>query len=198
MKKVITSLLLGASLLMAGYANAYNDKEMDDHHKPKSGHHHGEKSGHHSVPDHASKAPSGHHQNMSEHEGHSMGSKAGVPGKDSDVSRTINVVADDSMRFTHEAFDIKAGETIKFVVSNKGKIAHEFSIATKNEHMEHGKMMMDNPTMHHAPGGNVITIKSGETQTLIWTFKDADQVEAACNIPGHYQAGMHSPVNVLN
>ena len=50
--------------------------------------------------------------------------------------------------------------------------------------------------MHHGPGGNTITVKPGETKELIWTFDDAWQIEVACNIPGHYQGGMHSPVSV--
>ena len=79
-------------------------------------------------------------------------------------------------------------------MTNKGAIAHEFSIGTKGEHVSHGKMMMDNPNMHHGPGGASITVKPGTTETLIWSFEKAGDVEAACNIPGHYQAGMHSPV----
>ena len=57
-------------------------------------------------------------------------------------------------------------------------------------------MMIDNPTMHHGPGDNAITVKPRETQVLIWAFESAWQIEVACNIPGHYQAGMHSPVKI--
>ena len=158
---------------------------------------HGKESGSHDT------MAKGHHGEMAKegtHEmdhGHAMehgGSLAGKPGKQSDVTRTIEVAADDNMRFTHKPFNIKDGETIKFIVSNKGAIPHEFSIGTKDEHMDHGKMMMANPNMHHGPGGASITVKPGTTETLIWSFEKAWEVEAACNIPGHYQAGMHSPV----
>ena len=127
---------------------------------------------------------------------HSMESLAGKPGNEKGVSRALTVIADDSMRFTHEPFNIKDGETIKFVVTNKGAIPHEFSIGTKDEHMEHGQMMMANPDMHHGAGGNSITVKPGETVDLIWAFEDAWQIEVACNIPGHYEAGMHSAVTI--
>ena len=174
--------------MIAGFTNA-------DVPKGHSAHHHDAMPGADAtMPEHHNS--SGHHKNMMSG-GHSMHSKAGSPGKETDVTRTINVVADDSMRFTHEAFDIKSGETVKFVVENKGAINHEFSIGTKNEHMEHGEMMMNNPTMHHGPGGNTVTIKPGETQTLIWKFIESENIEAACNIPGHYQAGMHSTMNIL-
>lgn len=127
---------------------------------------------------------------------HSMETLAGKPGNESQVSRIIHVTADDSMRFHHEPFDIKDGETIKFVVTNRGAIPHEFAIGTKDEHMDHGKMMMANPDMHHGPGGNAVTVKPNETLALIWTFENAWQIEVACNIPGHYQAGMHSEVRI--
>lgn len=162
----------------------------------KAGHGHDDqpKASHHMEDD-------SHHQqmmkseSMSGHE-HSMESLAGKPGDESNVSRTITVTADDSMRFTHEPFNIQDGETIKFVVTNNGAIPHEFAIGTKDEHTEHGQMMMASPDMHHGPGGNAITVKPGETLELIWAFENAWQIEVACNIPGHYQAGMHSPVNI--
>ncbi|KZY81963.1 hypothetical protein A3740_05885 [Oleiphilus sp. HI0068] len=134
----------------------------------------------------------GHHGGA--HGGHHGESLAGKPGQESEVDRVINVEANDAMRFVHEPFNIKNGETIKFIITNKGAVPHEFSIGTKDEHMEHGQMMMKNPNMHHGPGGNAITVAPGKTEILIWTFEEAAEVEAACNIPGHYQAGMHSPV----
>ena len=127
---------------------------------------------------------------------HSMESLAGKPGEEGAASRVINVIADDSMQFTHEPFNIQDGETIKFVVTNNGAIPHEFAVGTKDEHTEHGQMMMASPDMHHGPGGNAITVKPGETLELIWAFENAWQIEVACNIPGHYQAGMHSPVKI--
>ncbi|MCP5207982.1 MAG: copper-binding protein [Hahellaceae bacterium] len=139
---------------------------------------------------HAEKGPS-----MEGH-AHSMESLSGKPGNANAITRVIEVTADDSMHFSHTPLSVRDGETIKFVVTNKGAITHEFAIGTKDEHAEHGQMMMDNPNMHHAPGGNVITIKPGETEVLIWTFENAWQIEVACNIPGHYQAGMHSPVSI--
>lgn len=136
----------------------------------------------------------GHGSHGGMHGGHHGTSLAGKPGKESDVDRVINVEASDAMRFAHEPFNIKNGETIKFVITNKGAVPHEFAIGTKDEHMAHGQMMMNNPNMNHGPGGNAITIAPGKTEILIWAFEEAWEVEAACNIPGHYQAGMHSPV----
>ena len=55
-------------------------------------------------------------------------------------------------------------------------------------------MMAHHPEMTHGPGGASITIEPGKTETLIWTFRKGESVELACNIPGHYAAGMKSPV----
>jgi uncharacterized cupredoxin-like copper-binding protein len=185
--------------------NATDGKRMEghDHQKMKGNYSSGEN-------DHEQMKAAGHdkkkmnhdHQEMKgSHGGHEGGhgseeSLAGQPGNEADVSRVINVEADDNMRFSHEPFKIKDGETIKFVVTNKGLIPHEFAIGTKEELMEHGKMMMSNPDMKHGPGGNAIRLEPGESKSIIWKFENAWQIEAACNIPGHYQAGMHSPITV--
>ena len=79
----------------------------------------------------------GHHEAM-EH-GLSMVGKA---GSEENVTKVIKVEATDQMRFIHEAFEAKAGETIKFVVTNSGKIMHEFAGGTKAEHKAHGEMML--------------------------------------------------------
>ncbi len=191
MKKILLTAAIGAALITAGCTSTNHGHDSN---AGVSGHHEKVMDGHHEMGDMDHSQMQG--QKMGGHAHGSAGSLAGEPGKVTDVSREITVTADDNMRFTHEPFNVKEGETIKFVVTNKGVIPHEFAIGTKDELMEHGQMMMNNPNMHHGPGGNAITIKPGETETLIWKFENAWQIEAACNIPGHYQAGMHSPVTV--
>ena len=155
------------------------------HDQMQTGHHesHGDE-GHHAAGHHGSQ---GHGESL-----------AGRPGKASKVNRLIKVEANDKMEFVHSPLKIKSGETIEFEITNKGKIPHEFSVGTKGEHMGHSKMMMENPNMHHGPGGASITIPPGKTETLIWYFEEALLVEVACNFPGHYEAGMHSSVEFVN
>lgn len=189
---ICSALALGMTLAVAAYAapghkdNGGNHGHHGGHHKQQSEDHHGSHG-------------AGHHGSMEGHHGHGSGhghgsSKAGKPGQENEVDRTVKVEANDNMRFIHDPLLVSDGETIKFVITNTGAIAHEFSIGTKDEHKAHGKMMMANPDMHHGPGGASITVAPGETETLIWSFAKAGKVEAACNMPGHYQAGMHSPV----
>lgn len=192
-------LILGIAGLVLGitsYAGPGPDQNHQNHHK----NHHDtalQNHGEHANKMGGHRSNQGHHSDSGHHGSHGK-SVSGKPGRESDVNRTIEVEANDSMRFIHEPIKIKAGETIKFIVKNTGVIDHEFSIGTKGEHKAHGKMMMDNPGMHHGPGGSSITIAPGKSETLIWHFENAADVQAACNIPGHYQAGMHSNIQISN
>ncbi|HHX05974.1 MAG TPA: hypothetical protein GX732_07565, partial [Pseudomonas sp.] len=90
----------------------------------------------------------GHH--MPEHDMASMSQAAsfyGQPGKQDQVSRSIEVEMDDNMRFTPSEIEVKAGETIKFVIINKGKIAHEMVIGSLDELKEHAAEMLAMPNM---------------------------------------------------
>lgn len=126
--------------------------------------------------------------------GHAV-SPAGVPGTPEQVSRVIKVDAYDSMEFKHEPIVVEDGETIRFEITNHGVLAHEFAIGDKEEHKEHQIMMREMPDMQH-DDPNVVTLEPGETRSLIWTFAKAADIEVACNIPGHYEGGMHSQVEV--
>lgn len=132
--------------------------------------------------------------------GHSAGgghgsSAAGKPGVATQAARTINVVALDTMRFDPQTLTVKAGETVRFVVTNKGRLPHEFVVGTTEEQKEHEKMMQNMPGMKHEDA-NSITLAPGETKNLVWQFGQSGVVELGCHIPGHYPAGMMSKVTV--
>jgi len=91
---------------------------------------------------------------------------------------------------------IKKGDIIKFVVMNKGKIPHEFGIGSIEEQTAHRKMMQSMPGMKHEDGATV-SVEPGKSKDLIWHFMgDATTVQFACNVPGHFEAGMHSEVKL--
>jgi uncharacterized cupredoxin-like copper-binding protein len=112
----------------------------------------------------------------------------GQPGKAADVKRVVQVDALDAT-YNVKTIQVRAGETIKFVVTNRSKIDHEFAIASPKEHAEHREMMKQMPDMKHEEP-NVVTVKPGETKELIWKFGRDANVEFACNIPGHWEGGM--------
>ncbi|HQT30991.1 MAG TPA: cupredoxin family protein [Thiobacillus sp.] len=116
----------------------------------------------------------------------SMAGKAGDPSR---VSRTIEVTMDDSMRYTPDKIDVKAGETIQFFVRNTGKIQHEMVIGSMDELREHAEMMRNMPGMQHAES-NMITLKLGQRGDIVWQFDKAGAVDFACLLPSHMKAGM--------
>ena len=65
----------------------------------------------------------------------------GMQGNEESVDRTINVSMYDNY-YQPSKFEIKKGETIKFIVQNKGELVHEFNIATKKMHLKHQPEML--------------------------------------------------------
>lgn len=117
-------------------------------------------------------------------------SSVGVPGKGM-PDRQVSVSMQDSMRFVFEPGleFLKQGETIEFIVVNDGSIKHEFSIGNSEEQRKHAKMMQMMPDMDHKDP-NAVSLQPGESASLSWTFMGKDTVVFACNIPGHFEAGM--------
>ncbi len=136
----------------------------------------------------------------------------GKPGK-APARRTVEITLGE-MYFKPEAFSVKAGETVRFVVKNEGQLLHEFNIGTADMHahhreemammMEHGmltptgidpeRMSMDHGQMdmgsmkHDDP--NSVLVEPGKTMELVWIFPKSGALQVACNIPGHSEAGM--------
>ena len=50
-------------------------------------------------------------------------------------------------------------------------------------------MMRKMPNMDHEDP-NTVSLAAGETARLSWRFMGDDAVVFACNIPGHFEAGM--------
>ncbi|MEQ8966112.1 MAG: plastocyanin/azurin family copper-binding protein [Azospirillaceae bacterium] len=115
------------------------------------------------------------------------------------IDRTIEIEASD-MAFTPDAIEVAAGETIRFVVTNTGAVLHEFAVDTPASHEAHRDemraMMADGATMAEMAHdhGSVISLEPGETAELVVTVEDPAAVEIACNLPGHYEAGMHGAI----
>ena len=143
--------------------------------------------------------------------------KIGSLGKESEVSRVIKVIMYDNY-FEPNSFNIKAGETIKFKVENAGELVHEFNIANKMMHIEHQpemekmvkneilfadsidkikmkKMAKIDKSMGHSHNNSVL-LEPKQKKDIIWKFDNAINIEVACNVPGHYQAGMITEVNI--
>lgn len=119
----------------------------------------------------------------------------GQPGDPKKVSRTVEVVLSDDMRFTPSAIEVKAGETIRFFVRNNGKVDHEMVLGQLDELKAHAKEMQANPGMAHTEP-NQVNLKPGQRGGMVWQFTQAGTVDFACTVPGHLEAGMVGKVNV--
>jgi uncharacterized cupredoxin-like copper-binding protein len=128
--------------------------------------------------------------------GHGKNVTFGSPGKESEITRTIEVQASDDMRFRPGKIEVRQGETIKFVVKNVGQVRHEFSIGDRVSQRAHALMMKKMPSMEHEDDPTTITVEPGQTKTVIWKFdkKPPSPLEVACHEPGHYDAGMKAGV----
>lgn len=143
------------------------------------------------------------------------GNNTGNVGKAADVNREIDVEMGEMFFKTSAPMKFKAGETVKFVVVNTGKLIHEFNIGDLKGHKAHEKEMrkmmrkkMVTMTsinhdkmkaagmMHDDP--NSVLLEPGQEAEVIWQFtEDADGVLIACNVPGHRQGGMVAEVTVI-
>ncbi len=147
----------------------------------------------------------------------------GEPASAAKATRTVEVVLKD-IAFEPKRLQVKAGETVRFVLVNEGKLPHEFNLGDKAMHAEHQKEMlamqgklfnedMNHQGMDHGQamdpgqmmgheqmndhggghahgGGNTVLVMPGQRAELTWTFRKSAPIEFACNVPGHYQAGM--------
>jgi uncharacterized cupredoxin-like copper-binding protein len=149
--------------------------------------------------------------------GHGHGFDFGEPGKPAEVTRTIDVTLKENF-FEPESIDVKAGETIRFRIANQGELVHEFNIGTAAMHAEHQKEMMvmmehgaleadriNHQMMKMDMGGgktmehddpNAVLLEPGKSAEIIWKFNKAMELEFACNVPGHYEAGMVGRMHV--
>jgi uncharacterized cupredoxin-like copper-binding protein len=134
-------------------------------------------------------AESGH----SENGGHAQA--VGKPGDPKKISRAIQVVMSDDMKFTPANINVKRGETIRFVVSNAGRIKHEMIIGSTAELKQHAELMRKMPGMEHADS-NQVTLDPGKSAELVWQFTEPGTVDFACLQPGHFEAGMMGTVSV--
>ena len=57
------------------------------------------------------------------------------------------------------------------------------------------KMAAMDKSMGHSHSNSVL-LAPKEKGILIWKFENAVDIEVACNVPGHYQAGMIAAVNL--
>ncbi|MEZ9462302.1 copper-resistant cuproprotein CopI [Vibrio splendidus] len=117
-------------------------------------------------------------------------SEVGMPATGAKPDKVVHVLLSDDMKITFKnKVDIEPNDVVQFVVMNTGKIDHEFSIGSASEQLEH-REMMKNMGNHAHDSGSTVTVQPGKAKQMLWHFHGDNNVEFACNIPGHAEAGM--------
>ena len=119
----------------------------------------------------------------------------GREGDPRKATRTFRVDMSDQMRFSPDRLVIAQGETVKFVVRNRGKAMHEMVIGTEKELKEHAELMKKHPGMEHDEP-YMAHVAPGKTETMTWQFTRAGEFYFGCLVPGHFEAGMVGRVSV--
>lgn len=151
--------------------------------------------------------------------GHGGAGMIGMHGNTEKATRTINVTMHDNY-YEPENISVKEGETVRFVIHNAGQFVHEFNIATGAMHrahqpemmmmMEHGVLEPDRINweaakamqasmghgMHNEPNSKLL--EPGKSGEIVWTFPKHADLEFACNVPGHYDAGMVGKIKLTH
>ena len=91
-----------------------------------------------------------------------------------------------------------------------GELVHEYNIATKEMHLKHQpemakmvdhkylsdridkqneEMAKKDHAMAHKHA-NSLLLEPNQTGVILWQFSTTTTLEAACNVPGHYESGM--------
>lgn len=120
----------------------------------------------------------------------------GIAGDARRVTRTIRVQMLDTMRFVPERMSVKQGQTVRFVIHNRGKALHEFVIGTTIENQAHAELMKKHPNMEHDEPYMAHVAPGGRGQ-IVWQFNRPGEFEFACLVAGHYDAGMKGQITVI-
>jgi uncharacterized cupredoxin-like copper-binding protein len=131
---------------------------------------------------------------------HQAGADFGAPGNAAAVDRIIPIKVGD-LSFDVLVLTVNAGETVRFVVTNDGAADHEFTLGDAATQKAHRQAIAEMTSMGggHAQHGeaNALFLKRGETKELVWRFGQVGRIEFACDVPGHFEAGMRGIVIIL-
>ena len=135
-------------------------------------------------------------------DGHGHGNDFGFgeAAPDASPDRTVEIVAHDTMRYEPEQVTVKAGQVVRFLVHNEGKLQHSFTLGSPQYQRNHEREMQGMPLEElagHMEGNpNGMVVQPGETGRLQWRFEADGPVQFACHIPGHFDAGMKGRLRI--
>jgi uncharacterized cupredoxin-like copper-binding protein len=104
----------------------------------------------------------------------------------------------DELRFEPDHVVVRAGETVRFVVTNPGRVIHDLSVGDAVFQARHEDLMRTffgaaaGPEM---PGhGSAVLVEPGGTSELVHTFGAPGELVMGCHVPGHWDARMRGTI----
>lgn len=129
------------------------------------------------------------------------GSDGGTPDAGGDARLVEVAMADNT--FSLGAVTVTRGETVRFVFTNTGAVAHDAFIGDADAQdghemdMRNGEEGMDHGGMTHGDDANdAITVEPGATGELTHTFDNSGTLLIGCHQTGHYAGGMKLTIDV--
>lgn len=127
--------------------------------------------------------------------GGDSGSSMHMHSNTGEVDRTVRVRMVDSA-FVPSSISVHKGETIRFVLTNRGGMTHEAVVGSHADQLAHERSMAADPGMAEVDHADSVTVAPGAVGELVHTFTAGGPTEIACHEPGHYAAGMVLRVSV--
>lgn len=110
-------------------------------------------------------------------------------GAADDAVQTIEIEMRD-IAFVPATITVPAGEEVRLVFHNAGKVDHDAFIGDEMAQADHEDEMSGGSGMDHGEDGDAVTVEPGRTETLTHTFEAGEDVLIGCHQAGHYDAGM--------
>jgi uncharacterized cupredoxin-like copper-binding protein len=113
------------------------------------------------------------------------------------IDRSLDIRMGDNMRFTPDSLQVSAGETVRLIVRNEGRLPHELVLGSEADIRAHAQAMKEGQVHKHGAGGAMaLEVPPGQSREWVLRFTQAGQWQMACLVPGHYEAGMRGALTV--
>lgn len=108
----------------------------------------------------------------------------------------IEVTLTDGLKIEPASMTVPAGVPVTFVVTNTGKITHEFVLGDEADQMEHEEEMASGGMDMGGDDAQSVSVDPGQVKELTITFDKPGATLAGCHVVGHYPAGMKATVTI--
>ncbi len=115
------------------------------------------------------------------------------------VNGTVTIMAMEDRTFSPGLVEVNRGDTIRFVIVNHSGSDHSFTIGDEAAHLEHENLMAAGEDHEHLISHSSVSISvpSGETHSVAYTFDTPGELIFACHEPGHFDDGMAGTIRVV-